>query len=244
MIGGSEEIGFSPRNSWMNRIQAAFEAFLVSGIVSSVLAAIPFYRKMGGSGFQLQNVYTVCGYVLVEAIIALLLLVLVMSAHREGPQKIGLRWVHWKSNSLVGLGLVPVLFLCNVIIGHIFQTYFPQHSTDKNPLLEIIHTRRELALFVVSAILAGGIKEELQRAFILTRFGEWLGGAWLGLLLWSVAFGAAHYVQGWQGMITAGFFGLLFGIVYLMRRSLIGPIVAHGVYDTLALLGYWALRNS
>jgi membrane protease YdiL (CAAX protease family) len=239
-----DDTGLMPQNTWMNRIQAAFEVFLVSGIVSSFIAAIPFYRKMGGSGLQLQNANVVCGYVLLEAAIAILLLMLIMSAHRESPGKIGLRWVHWKSNALIGICLVPVLFLCNGLISYIFQAYFPQHFTDRNPLLEIIHTRRELVLFMISAILAGGIKEELQRAFILTRFGEWMGGAWVGLVLWSVAFGAAHYVQGWQGIITAGFFGLLFGVVYLMRRSLVGPMVAHGLYDTLALLGYWFLRNS
>jgi membrane protease YdiL (CAAX protease family) len=244
MIDGSEEYGLVPPSSWISRLQAAFEVILVSGVVSSFLAAVPFYRKMSGSGFPLQNVYVVCGYVLLETAITILLLLLIMGAHRESLYKIGLRLVHWKANAWIGVWLVPVLFVCNGFIGYIFQTWFPQHFSNKNPLLEIIHTRGELAFFVISAILAGGIKEELQRAFILTRFGEWLGGAWIGLLLWSIAFGAAHYIQGWQGIVTAGLFGLLFGIVYLMRRSLVGPIVAHGLYDTVALISYWMFRNS
>jgi membrane protease YdiL (CAAX protease family) len=244
MKEASDKYGLEPQNPWINRIQAAFEIFLIAGIVSSFIAAFPFYRKLSSSGFQLQNVSVVCGYVLLEATLTIIFLSMVMSAHREGPKKIGLRWEAWKSNAWLGLGLVPVLFLCNGLIGYVFQTYFPQHFSSRNPLLEIIHTRGELAFFVVSAIFAGGIKEELQRAFILTRFGEWFGGAWLGLLLWSIAFGAAHYVQGLQGIVTAGLFGFLFGIVYLLRGSLIGPMVAHGLYDTLALLGYWFFRNS
>jgi membrane protease YdiL (CAAX protease family) len=54
-----------------------------------------------------------------------------------------------------------------------------------------------------------------------------------------VAFGAGHYVQGIQGVFVATVYGFLFGFLYLISGSLIAPIVAHGAYDTLALLGYW-----
>jgi membrane protease YdiL (CAAX protease family) len=90
-------------------------------------------------------------------------------------------------------------------------------------------------------LIAGGIKEELQRAFILTRFREHLGGAGLGLLLWSIGFGAGHYVQGIQGVVIATIYGLIFGIVYILSRSLIAPIIAHSAYDTVVLLAYWFL---
>lgn len=32
---------------------------------------------------------------------------------------------------------------------------------------------------------------------------------------------------------------MIFGIAYLAGRNLIVPMVAHGAYDTIALLGYW-----
>jgi membrane protease YdiL (CAAX protease family) len=110
---------------------------------------------------------------------------------------------------------------------------------EHNPLTEIIHSPQQLALFIFSALIAGGIKEEVQRAFILNKFGRYLGGAGVGLVLWSVAFGAAHYVQGIQGIFIAIVYGFLFGVLYLISGSLIAPMVAHGAYDTLALLGYW-----
>ena len=95
----------------------------------------------------------------------------------------------------------------------------------------------------VAALFAGGVKEELQRAFVLVRFRDYLGGAKLGLVIWSVAFGAGHYLQGVQNAVAAGLFGLLFGAVYLARGSLVAPMVAHGAYDSLALLAYWFLRR-
>jgi membrane protease YdiL (CAAX protease family) len=40
-------------------------------------------------------------------------------------------------------------------------------------------------------------------------------------------------------MALATLFGLVFGLLYLMRGSLVAPMVAHGAYDTAALLLYW-----
>jgi membrane protease YdiL (CAAX protease family) len=230
----------SPRTA---RLQAAFEVFLTCGILTSLIAGFPFYARSKASAPVLDNVYVTCAYILFEAALTLGLVGLLMSAHRQGLSHIGLHKAHWKSDILTGLALIPVFFAVNAVVATVVRIYFPEHFTSRNALMDIIHTPGQLVLFIFSALVAGGIKEEVQRAFILTRFRDHLGGAWLGLLLWSAAFGAAHYVQGVQGMIAAGIFGYLFGIVYLARGSLIAPMVAHGVYDTIALLGYWFLGH-
>jgi len=239
----TSETAVTPQHSWINRIQATFEILLLSGLVSSFIAAFPFYRKLDAGGFPLNNLYLLCSYVLLEAAITLGLLFLVMRAHGERITDLGFRTHVWKLDLLLGLALVPALFLINGVIALAFQTYLPKHFSSHNPLLETIHNRQQLGLFVFSVLVAGGFKEELQRAFILTRFRQYLGGAWLGLFLWSIAFGAAHYVQGWQGIAAAGLFGFIFGAVYLARGSLLAPMVAHGVYDSFVLLGYWMFRS-
>jgi membrane protease YdiL (CAAX protease family) len=142
-------------------------------------------------------------------------------------------------NVVIGLLVVPFLFLINSAVNLLFRVYFPRYYIERNPLTESIGSPQQLLLFVFSALIAGGIKEELQRAFILNRFRRYLGGASVGLVLWSLAFGAGHYVQGAQGITAAALYGLIFGIIYLASGNLIAPIIAHGAYDTLALLGYW-----
>jgi membrane protease YdiL (CAAX protease family) len=234
----------SPPNRWIPRFQAAFEVLLLSGILSSFVAALPFYRKMRSAGFQFNDVYIVCSYILLESFITILLLTWILRAHNQTFGSVGLGQYRWKPDVIIGIGIVPVLFVISGLMSVFFQYCLPTHFTNHNPLLEIIHTRRELLFFVVSALIAGGVKEELQRAFILTRFRDHLGGARFGLVLWSMAFGIAHYVQGLQGMITAGLFGFLFGAVYLGRRSLTAPMIAHGLYDALALMGYWTFRGT
>jgi membrane protease YdiL (CAAX protease family) len=224
---------------WLDRLQALFEVFLMSGVFSSFVATVPIALRDQGRGELMTSVRAVTGFVLLEAAITFILLALILKAHAETLADLGLRWDRWSRRLALGVAIVPGLFFVNGVIGTAFRIFLPKYFSERNPLMEIIHTPQDLALFIVSVLIAGGIKEELQRAFILTRFRQRLGGAWLGLIIWSVAFGAGHYIQGVQGMVIAGLFGLVFGIVYLLQANLIAPMASHGLYDTLALLGYW-----
>jgi len=231
---------YLPQKTWVERLQAFFEVLLLSGLFSSFLATLIF-SAIHGKNVELMatNATIIAIFLLVESAITFLILLMITRAHREAFRNLGLRMIRWKSDFLIGIGLAILLLVINFGVAFIFQHYLPKYSLEKNPLTAIIHTPQQLALFIFAALIAGGIKEELQRAFILNRFGRYLGGTSLGLILWSLAFGAGHYVQGVQGITIATIYGFLFGVIYLLRGSLIAPIVAHSAYDTLALLAYW-----
>jgi membrane protease YdiL (CAAX protease family) len=232
----------TPRNPWIDRVQAAIEVFLVSGIVSGLLASVPIaLLHIKDTDLLVRNANILSTYLLLESAITFLILALLMKVHRESPKNLGLRWRDWKRHLSIGLVLVPFLFLINGIVALLFREYLPGLYSEHNPLLEGIQTPSQLVLFIFSALVAGGFKEEIQRAFILNRFQTYLGGAWIGLLLWSLAFGAGHYAQGVQGIVIASLYGFLFGVIYLLSGSLIAPITAHAVYDTVAILLFWFL---
>lgn len=233
-----------PKDSWLDKIQAVLEVLLVSGLVSSFFAAIPF--SIGRSpGALLQNARMISGFIIVEACVTLLFIWLLLRLHREDLAIFGLRRRRWAYQALVGIAVIPALFATNIVVGEIFRRYLPAYYIDRNPLIELIKTPTDFAMFLFSGLLAGGIKEELQRAFILTRFRQHLGGAWLGLVLWSAAFAGGHYLQGVQGIVVAGILGFIFGILYLARNSIVAPVVSHAAYDTIVLTGYWVfLRNA
>jgi membrane protease YdiL (CAAX protease family) len=230
----------SARVSWIDRTQALFEVLLLSGLLSSFLAGLPLAIMGGNSTDLLSNdANFISFFVLLEAGFAFLILAGVLRARREDMRSLGLEWNRWKPNLIIGLALVPFLFIINVVVAVIFRLYLPEYYIEQNPLTELIHTPQQLILFIFSALIAGGIKEELQRAFILNRFRRYLGGIAIGLVTWSLAFGVGHYVQGFQGVLIATIFGFLFGMIYIVSGSLIAPIIAHCAYDTIALLGYW-----
>ncbi|MGD0310137.1 MAG: CPBP family intramembrane glutamic endopeptidase [Acidobacteriota bacterium] len=233
----------APPKTWVLKAQALFEVILLAGVVSSLLAMLPFAFSASRREHLLENVGDTVAYLLLEAAITLLLMFLVMRAHGETLRWLGLSWARWGVNVLAGLAIVPLLFFLNLVVSLIFQTFFPKYFMESNPLTELVQSPRDLLLLTSAALIAGGFKEELQRAFILRRFQTYLGGAWLGLMLWSIVFGLGHYLQGAQGVVAATLFGLIFGAVYLIRRNLIIPMAAHGTYDTLALVGYWLLTH-
>lgn len=233
-----------PRTPRSDRIQAFIEILLLSGLISSFLAGLIFAAFLGKKADLLATDSTIISaFVLLEAVFIFLLLAAILKAHRESLSSLGLKWERWKSHLFLGFGLAPTFFLINALVAYIFRVYLPEYYIEQNPLTETIQTPQQLILFIFSALVAGGIKEELQRAFIISRFRRYLGGAWIGLVLWSLAFGAAHYVQGVQGIAIATLYGFIFGIVYIISGSIIAPIVAHGAYDTLALLAYWFLSG-
>src|SRR5258708_36247090 len=93
-------------------------------------------------------------------------------------------------------------------------------------------------MFAGLVVVAGGVREELQRAFLLRRFERSLGGATVGLVVASAAFGVGHLVQGVDAVIATALLGAFWGVVYLRRRSVIAPMVSHSGFDLLQVVQF------
>jgi membrane protease YdiL (CAAX protease family) len=82
------------------------------------------------------------------------------------------------------------------------------------------------------------LREEIQRAFILHRFDQRLGGGLVGVIAFGIAFGLGHYVQGWSVVIITALLGMLWSVVYLARRSVIAPMVSHASFNLIEVIGF------
>ena len=91
-------------------------------------------------------------------------------------------------------------------------------------------------MLAVIVILAGGVREEMQRAFLLRRFERHLGGARVGVVILSIGFGLGHIVQGWDAVIATGLLGAFWAMLYLRRRSIVAPLVSHAGFNALEVL--------
>jgi membrane protease YdiL (CAAX protease family) len=133
---------------------------------------------------------------------------------------------------------MPVaVFMVGILLASM-RAYAPGlHDVAENPL-ESLATGGPVGalLFGVVAIVAGGIREELQRAFLLQRFERHLGGATVGVIVLSTAFGLGHRMQGWDAVIATGALGAFWAVVYLRRRSSIAPIISHAGFNSIEVL--------
>jgi membrane protease YdiL (CAAX protease family) len=131
---------------------------------------------------------------------------------------------------LIGLVLVPLVLMFISSTMWLLRSLYPQlRNVPDNPLEAMARTLGGAAVLMAVSIVAGGVREEVQRAFLLHRFRTDLGGPVTGLIITSVAFGLGHVVQGWDAMIVTGLLGAFWGLVYLSRGSITVGVVSHGL---------------
>jgi len=187
---------------------------------------------------QLRVGYVV-GLSLLDAAVLIGLILLFLRAHGEHPRDILLGRRPFSSEAVAGLPLILVAIGIGVAVLAPIQRFAPWlHTVDHNPLEALLRTPRDAWLFAVVAVVAGGVREEIQRAFLLHRFEGWLGGGVTGVIVTSVAFGAGHLLQGVDAAIATALLGAFWGVTYLRRRSAIAAMVSHSGFNLLQVLQF------
>lgn len=139
--------------------------------------------------------------------------------------------------AVVGLLSVPFVVALVLVLSLAIRAFLPVlRNVPNNPLEGLLGTQAGLLTFLLVVIVAGGLREELQRAFLLHRFRNDLGSAGAGLFITSIAFGLGHTLQGWDAAILTGALGFTWGAMYLTRGSAIASIVSHSLFNTGELL--------
>ena len=230
----------APRPSPWERWTAGIEVFLCSGVPTQTL--ILSLMSLGGTGaaagIETPTLQFVSTLLLADTLLLITLMVALMRLHGESPRMVWLGTRSPAREARLGLFLVPALFLAVAVLLNTIRLVAPWlHNKPVNPLEQIASGDAiSAAVFGMVAIVAGGVREELQRAFLLRRFERYLGGSVVGVAVVSTAFGLGHYMQGWDAALTTGVLGLLWAVIYLRRRSSIAPLVSHAGFNALEIL--------
>jgi membrane protease YdiL (CAAX protease family) len=173
-------------------------------------------------------------------VLGLILLFLHLSGERPRNVFLGNRSIAWEWS--IGIALVPMAFIVIASINAVVLRYAPNLHQLENPFQPLVQTPYGMVIFTSLSILAGGVREEMQRAFALHRFAQ-IGIPYVGLIVFSIAFGLGHIVQGWDAAIMTGSLGALWGYVYLRRGSIVAPAVCHGAFDAIQVIAFGLLRR-
>ena len=174
---------------------------------------------------------------LIDTVVLLTLIVSLLLRRGESPARVffGER----PPGRELGLGLlsVPFVFMLVATLTILIRAYAPTlRNVPDNPLEALLGTQTGLLMFLFVVIVAGGVREELQRAFLLHRFRDDLGQPWMGVLITSLAFGMGHTLQGFDAAIITGSLGALWGVMYILRRSALATIVSHSLFNSAELM--------
>jgi membrane protease YdiL (CAAX protease family) len=169
------------------------------------------------------------------------LIVLFLLAHGESPGDVFFDAKPFVAEARAGIPLTFVAFAIALLVLLAVRAAAPWlHTVEHNPLQDLMRTPGKALMFAGLVVVAGGIREELQRAFLLRRFERSLGGAKVGIVVASLAFGAGHFMQGVDAVIATALLGAFWGVVYLRRRSVVAPMVSHSGFDLLQVLQFVA----
>ena len=215
-------------------VPSLFEVILCSGfltqlVLSALLTAAGFaaLSPTGDPSFGYIVALT-----LLDVVVVLVLVTTFLHARNESVRELVLGARPPRREAALGVLLTPPIVVGAVgallLIGWLAPGL---RNVPDNPLGAMLSTPGRALFFALVVVLAGGLREELQRAFILRRFDQHLGGGWLGLVVFSIAFGLGHAIQGWDTVIVTGALGALWGALYLLRGSAVAAMVSHSGFN-------------
>ena len=194
-------------------------------------------------GGQLRFSY-IASLLLLDATLLIALIFWLLRRRGEHPRKVFLGPRDVGSEARLGVWLTAVVFALAVVVLSAARILFPSlHNVKDNPLQDLIQTPIQAFLLAIVATISGGLREEIQRAFIIHRFEQYLGGAHVGLILYSLVFGLGHSLQGWDAVLTTAMLGAFWGWIYITRRSIVAPVVSHSGFNAAEIFVFLVGRR-
>ena len=152
-----------------------------------------------------------------------------------GPAQIGLGWVRLRPDVLGGLGLAALIGLPG--LGLYVAARALGLSAHVEPV-ELYDTWWRIPVLLITAFANGWAEEVIVVAFLLTRLRQLRVNPVAAMLASALLRGAYHLYQGFSAGLGNVVMGLVF--VYVWRRTgrLWPLIIAHGIIDSVAYVGY------
>jgi membrane protease YdiL (CAAX protease family) len=152
-----------------------------------------------------------------------------------GPSCIGLDRLRWRSDVLGGFGLAALIGLPG--LGLYVAARALGLSAHVEPA-ELNDTWWRIPVLVLTAFANGWAEEVIVVAYLLTRLRQLRINPVAALLISGLLRGAYHLYQGFSAGLGNVVMGLVFGYAWRRTGRLWPLIIAHGLIDSVAYVGY------
>ncbi|MDI3313182.1 MAG: type II CAAX endopeptidase family protein [Mycobacterium sp.] len=152
-----------------------------------------------------------------------------------GPARIGLGRFRWRPDLVGGIGLAAAIGLPGLGLYHaarmlgVNASVIPAGPED---------TWWRVPVLVATAFANGWAEEIIVVGYLLTRLRQLGAGPATALGCSSLLRGSYHAYQGFGACLGNIAMGLVFGYVWRRTGRLWPLVIAHGVIDTVAFVGY------
>ncbi len=152
-----------------------------------------------------------------------------------GPGQIGLGRPRWRPDLLGGLGLAALIGLPGLALYQVARILGMNASVEP---AELYDTWWRIPVLLLVAFANGWAEEVVVVGFLVTRLRQLRMSPVAAVIASSVLRGVYHLYQGFGAGLGNLAMGLVFGYVYVRTGRLWPLIVAHGLIDAVAFVGY------
>jgi len=147
-----------------------------------------------------------------------------------------LRWQSWRRALTWGIGIGVVARIIGGLVIYVEDRYQLAPVVQNNPFVDQLSDMESpttIALAAFAIIVLGPFAEELfYRAAVIRALRHYVSHQ-PALVISSLIFGAVHL--NWGLFIPLSIAGYLLGFVYLRLHSLIPAVIAHAVFNAVAV---------
>ncbi len=145
------------------------------------------------------------------------------------------KYISWDLSSPVR-GIIIAL---PMLVGFFLSAWYPVGSIKKikhfiEETIKPLFSRLSIFEIALISLLAGIGEEFMFRGLIQPVIANWFG-FWIGLTVAAVLFGAFHLITPTYA-ILATLVGFYLGILFHYTGNLLDVVIAHGLYDFVALV--------
>ena len=228
----------------LSRARAVGEAVLCSSYPTQIVAAALLWA-LGITGADAEgglNATFIIAVSLLDAAFVVALIVYLLRRRGESVGDVMLGTASGWREAALGVGLaLPVTIGVALLVTAVRAVWPSLQNVPVNPLTALMADPRLVVVFAVVVVLAGGVREEMQRAFQLHRLTPQVLPPGAALLATSIAFGLGHTVQGRDVAIATFALGALWGAMWIRRRSIVAAAVCHALFNLGQVVAAWAV---
>ena len=156
------------------------------------------------------------------------------------PARIGLGRLHWRADVLGGLGLAALIGIPGLLF------YLAARWLGMNAEVEpsaLHNSWWRIPVLIIAAFANGFAEEVVVVGYLITRLRQLGLSENRSILASSVLRGLYHLYQGFGAGLGNLVMGLIFGYAWCRTGRLWPLVIAHGIIDTVAFVGYVLLAG-
>jgi uncharacterized protein len=194
--------------------------------------------RQGGVGFTVTAIATISRDLALVTLIAYFLW-----RNNETKDQIGWHLRGGLRDVIRGLVLFVFVFLAAGYLDQMLRAAGFTAPATPTPGFLTARGPAEYALALLLVVVVAVTEEVIFRGYLILRLTTVTGSSAVAIALSSVIFSLGHGYEGTAGVITVGFMGFAFALVYVWTGSLTAPIVMHFLQDVLGIVVLPLLRH-